>query len=444
MVALLADDAIDELWTLFRKGTTRSRAWRAAQLAGLARMLDTHEAEFLAALEIDLGKCAFEAATLEIVVTRCEAKSMSSQLGTLMADERVATPTLMLPGTSYVRREPLGVCLVVAPFNYPLQLALAPVIGALGGGNCVVLKPSEKCPATASLLARFLPAYCKGIVVIEGGAAVAAELLQHRLSPNTSPNLSPNTSPSPTPTPSFSLTPSPTPNPNPRRRRWGLIFFTGSLRVGQMHIDIHVFLDILNIPGDDPAASPDYGKMVDAAAVTRARAMLAEDHGGEVVYGGHCDEKGRYVAPTIVLGPREDSRLLSEELFSPILPIIVVENAGEAIELAERRAAQYEPLAVYIFSEDSQLVAQALKRVPSGSALVNDVLLHFGNPNLPFGGVGPSGQGKYHGAASFRCFTHERAILERSTVRNYPQLLLLLLPLPPPSADLMKATSPDA
>lgn len=448
------DDAIEDLWALFRSGTSQTRAWRAKQLQGIVTMLNAHEADFLSALKIDLGKCAFEAASLEVVVTRCEAQSMIGQLSSLMRDERVPTPSLMLPGTSLIRREPLGVCLIIAPFNYPLQLALAPLLGALAAGNCAVLKPSERCAATSALLARYLPSYCAGVLVVEGGSHVSLELT---------------------------------------RRRWGLVFFTGSLRVGQavaqatartltptvlelggkspVIVDGTADLDVTArrlawgktvncgqtciapdyvvveraaaqplldalaralsaMYGADPRTSADYGLMVDRAAVARMRQLLAvEDHGGRLVLGGECDEERRFVAPSVVLEPRLSSRLMVEEIFGPILPVVVVESAEAAIALVEQRCAQHEPLSLYVFSEDRAFVGRALSAIPSGSALVNDVLLHFGNPNLPFGGIGPSGQGKYHGAASFRCFSHERSVLLRSTK---PHLEIERLPRYPP------------
>jgi aldehyde dehydrogenase (NAD+) len=317
---------------------------------------------------------------------------------------------------------------------------LAPLLGALAAGNCAMISPSEKCPATAALLARFLPAFCEGVAVVEGDAAVTAELASWR---------------------------------------WGKIFFTGSTRVGRLvarqaaetltpvclelggktPVIVHRSADIdvaarriawgktvncgqtciapdyvvveravaqrlvdalvralRNFYGDDAAASPDYGRMVDTAAVARMRALLV-DHGGALVLGGRGDEALRFFAPTLVVEPREESALMGEEIFGPLLPILVVDTADDALALVARRCAQHAPLSLYVFSAEPAFTDRAIRSLPSGSVLINDVLLHFGNPNLPFGGVGASGQGKYHGASSFRCFSHERSVLERSSHR---------------------------
>lgn len=427
----------DELWSLFRSGATREHAWRAAQLDGLVRFLDEREADALRALRDDLGRCAFEAALTEVVVTRNDAARARRALRAWMRDEHVPTPALLCPASSFVRREPLGVCLLIGPFNYPLQLLLCPLIGALAAGNCAVLKPSERAPATSALLARALPAYCAGVAVVEGGPDVGAELAA---------------------------------------RRWGLTFFTGAKATGQRVARAAAATltpTVLELGGKTPvlvdgtvdpalaarrlawgktlgcgqtcvapdlilvtraAAEPllgalgaalrsfygpsaresaDYGRMVDGAAVARLRAALDEPHGGRLYCGGQTDEAARYVAPTIVVDPAPSSQLMRHETLGPVLVVLTVESVEAGLALLEARAAVEEPLCACVFSADAAVHAALLARVRSGAVLVNDCVVHAAHPHLPFGGVGLSGHGAYHGRASYEAFSHARAVLVR-------------------------------
>jgi len=424
---------VDELRATFRTGHTRSLAWRQAQLEGILRMLTDHEADFVRALREDLGRSDVEGYSMDVGFTKTEVKHLLKHLPSWVKPAKASVGLTSLPGKARIVSEPLGVALVIAPWNYPVQLLVSPMAAAIAAGNCVVAKPSELAPACSAVLARLIPKYLddKAVVVVEGGVPETTALLA---------------------------------------QKYDHVFFTGSTRVGQVvmeaaakhltpvtlelggksptivaadaDLDVaahriiwgksvnagqtciapdYVLADasirdalvdkmvaaLREFYGADPKASPDFGRIVNGNHLGRLQGLLA-DHGGTVVVGGDADPDQRFLAPTIVVDPDLDAPLMQEEIFGPILPVLSVESIDEAVDFVLDRP---KPLALYVFSSSDATVADVVERTSSGGVCVNHCVLHIAPNELPFGGVGPSGMGSYHGKAGFDTFSHAKSVL---------------------------------
>ncbi|MCO5568096.1 hypothetical protein L7F22_021792 [Adiantum nelumboides] len=433
-----------ELRRAFSSGTTRSLHWRQAQLDALLCLLCEREEELCHALALDLGKSSHDAMVSEIVFLRNNCKLAKKNLKKWASPKKVSVPIVALPTYAAVVAEPLGVVLVISPWNFPLVLALDPMIGALSAGNAVVLKPSEVSQFTSEVLAKLIPMYLDttAIRVVEGGIAESTVLLE---------------------------------------QKWDKIFFTaGSSTVGKVvmsaaakHltpvvlelggkcpvlVDATADLDVTakrlafgkwnssygqaciapdyvlveasiaaqlvaklkkvleNFYGEDARLSKDHCRVVNQKQLERLRGFLDEDLvRATVVLGGEVDEPTLYMAPTILLNPSLDSAVMKEEIFGPILPI--VESMDSAIEFVKTRPS---PLAVYIFTKSKSHHEKAVGTIQAGSVVINEVALQFMLEGLPFGGVGESGFGSYHGKDSFDTFSHPKAILIRRFLLDVP------------------------
>ncbi len=420
---------------VFDSGRTRPLDWRMRQLEGLASFLQVREAELGDALRQDLGKPALEAYVAEINFVAGEIETTKKRLASWMKPERVWTSLPVQPGRSSIVREPLGVVLVIAPWNYPLHLAIAPLVGALAAGNAAVVKPSEVAPATSAALARWLPQHVdpEAVKVVEGGVPETTELLAERFdlifyTGNGTVGRIVMAAAAKHLTPVVLELGGKSPcivdrdvdlDVAARRIVFGKFYNAGQTCVAPDYVLAHEAIEgplleriratIRQFYGDDPKTSPDYGRIVNARHHQRLMKLVGS---GEVVIGGEADEADRYLAPTVLRAVSPDSPVMAEEIFGPILPVLTVRSIDEAIAFVNARP---KPLALYVFSSNDAVQDQVLERTTSGGATVNHVWLHLGVHGLPFGGVGESGMGAYHGRASFETFSHRKAVLRKPT-----------------------------
>jgi aldehyde dehydrogenase (NAD+) len=418
----------------FQTGKTRSIDFRLAQLKILKQAIVEYEIAINEALQADLHKPVVEIYLTEITVVKKEIDYAIKHLKSWIKPHKAAVPLEQLPGAGKIYPEPLGIVLIISPWNYPLQLAITPLVGAIAAGNCTIIKLSEIATHAAAVLAKMLQKYFDStyISVVEGGVETSQKLLTEK---------------------------------------FDLIFFTGSTNIGKIvmaaaakHLtpvvlelggkspcivdtDINLeyaakritwgkFInagqsciapDYLLVPeaikqqfiekiqkciaefyGAQPANSPDYGRIIDRKQFDRLVALLAD---GKIVFGGETDAESRYIAPTVIELASLDVPAMQSEIFGPILPVVTYQDISEAIAIVNQGS---KPLALYLFSRDRNLQKRVLAETSSGSACINDTVLQFVVPTLPFGGVGSSGMGKYHGKASFDIFSHYKSVLYRS------------------------------
>ena len=428
-------DQVAALRGAYRSGITRPLAWRRRQLEAMVRMLEENEAEFQAALSTDLGKPVTEGYLTDIAYVVSEVKMMLKNLERWNKPRRVGTPLVAMPSKSRLVPEPLGVVLVIAPWNYPIQLLLVPVAGAIAAGNAVVMKPSEVSAATSTALARLVPKYFDGsaIALVEGGVPETTELLDQHFDhifytgngtvgrivmAAAAKNLTPVTLELGGKSPVI-VDDSANIEVAARRVAWGKWLNSGQTCVAPDYvlIDRKVesrFIDALRTAitdfyGDNPQTSDSYGRIVSSRHFDRLTSMLGD---GSIAIGGQHDATDRYIAPTVLVDVRLDSRIMAEEIFGPILPIVPVSSLDEAIAFVTDRP---HPLALYVFSERKNVVERVLNETTAGGVTVNGTLLHLTNPNLPFGGIGESGMGGYHGESGVRLFQHQKPVLSRGT-----------------------------
>jgi len=415
----------------FASGRTRDPAFRREQLARLAEAVRANEEAIAHALHQDLGRPAYEAYTGDTALVLGEIGHAVRHLPRWARPRRVRTPVVLLPARCSVTPEPLGVVLIISPWNFPLQLTLNPLVAALAAGNCAILKPSPLAPATTAIIRQIVEGcFPPGLVaVVEGGAETAQSLLAERfghifftggtatgrlIMQAAARNLTPVT---------LELG-----GKNPcivdadtdldvaaRRIVWGKFYNAGQscVAVDYLIVDRRVKDALLEritaaierFYGSDPAASPDFGRIISEGHVDRLTALLGS---GTIVAGGTVDRPNRYVAPTVIDGILGSEPVMDDEIFGPILPIVACDDMDHAAGFVNRRP---DPLVVYIFSRSRPRQQRLLDRIPSGGACINDVVVHFTVPGLPFGGVGDSGIGKYHGKAGFDTFSHERGVL---------------------------------
>jgi aldehyde dehydrogenase (NAD+) len=430
---IVIDQTLRRVRTSFDAGRTRPLAWRRAQLAAIERMLDEREADFAEALRLDLNKSRHESFLSETSFVVEEAKYARRHLARWMRGSRVRTPMMAQPGRSRIVPEPKGVVLIIAPWNYPLSMVLAPLVGALAAGNAVVVKPSEISRHTSAALARILPRYLdtEAIAVVEGGVAETTALLDQRFDhilytgnervarivmAAAARHLTPVTLELGGKCPCLVAGDADL-EVAASRIVWGKFLNAGQTCVAPDHVLVQReaaarLLDALvrrirEFYGDDAAASPDYGRIATERHAERFEHLLA---GQRIHYGGRMDVANRYVEPTIVLDPPPDSALMQEEIFGPVLPVIAVDDMKAAMRMV---AARPKPLALYVFTRDEAL-ADAARAISAGTVCINDAVIFMVSPELPFGGVGASGMGRYSGWYGFETFSHMKPVMTRS------------------------------
>lgn len=433
----MSDLHIKELMKRLRhsyvSGLTRPHSWRIKQLKQLALLLETHESELLEALHSDLGKSAAEGWLTELGYLTTDIEHTCKHLRKWMKPTRVSQPLMAWPGKSFLHPEPLGVVLIIGAWNYPLQLLLSPMIAALAAGNCVILKPSELAPATADLMARLLPDYLanEAVQVVNGGAEVAQQLLEQRFDhimytgggrvgrivmKAAAEHLTPVTLELGGKSPAVVLADADL-KISARRIAWGKWLNAGQTCIAPDYVLVdesvkEPFLAALreaieDFFGPEPGSAEDYGRIVNEQHWQRLVDYL--EH-GTINHGGEFDRQLRYIEPTVLTDVAVDSPVMQEEIFGPILPVLTVPNLASAIEFIRERD---KPLALYGFSGSSRSLQQLTEQTHAGNQCSNDTLMFMLNPKLPFGGVGPSGMGRYHGKFGFDTFSHQKAVMER-------------------------------
>lgn len=435
--------AVGRARTFFDGGSTRPLAWRLEQLKSLRRMLAERRGDFAAALQADLGKHATEALLTEVGFVIAETAHLEKNLESWLRPRPVPVPLAVQPARAWTELTPLGVVLVIGPWNYPLQLLLAPLAGALAAGNSVVLKPSEHAPATSAMLARWVPEYLSGgVEVVQCGIPETTALLTERFDHifftggeatarvvlrAAAENLTPVTLELGGKSPAYvdGTTDLAT---AAKRIAWGRFLNAGQTCVAPDYVlaaeevleplERELTAAIGALFGPDPATSGSYGRIINDGHFARI-AGLAD--GSTVVHGGARDAESLHFAPTL-LRPAPGDAVMDEEIFGPLLPLVPVSGREEAIRLINARA---KPLALYVFSNDAETRRAFAERTSSGALCFDVPAAHLMVPGLPFGGVGASGTGAYHGEHSLRTFSHERSTLAKP---HWPDTLRLIYP----------------
>ena len=424
----------------FQSGTTRSVEFRRAQLERLADALERHEAALLSALQADLAKSPGQAYASELGLVQMEIRHALRNLRRWAAPRRRRSPWFVAPARGWVQAEPFGVVLILGPWNYPVQLLLAPLVSAVAAGNCVVLKPSELAPRTAQGITELIgDCFDEQLVtVVNGDAHRAAALLRERFDKifftgstrvgravmaAAAMHLTPVTLELGGKCPALVCANAPI-ELAARRIAWGKFMNAGQTCVAPDFVLVarearDPFVAAMKkalqeFYGDDPARCEDYGRIVNQAHFERLVHYLRD---GNTVHGGQHDAKDLFIAPTILADVSPDSAVMQEEIFGPILPVLAFDNLEEALALLRDRPT---PLAMYVFTRDRATETRVLADTRSGGVCVNDVVSHMIGPGLPFGGLGASGMGASHGRAGFETFSHQRAVLRRSTWLDLP------------------------
>jgi aldehyde dehydrogenase (NAD+) len=428
---------------LVSDGQTRPLAWRLAQLDRLAKAIDAHEAAVFEALAHDLGKPEVEA-YFELVAVRQEIALVRKRLRRWMAPKRVPVPLSLLPGRAEVIVEPLGCVLVIGPWNYPFLLSLQPLVSVLAAGNTAVLKPSEHAPATAALLERLISAAFEPstVQVVQGDGTAAAALLQERFDhifftggervgrlvmAAAAQHLTPVTLELGGKSPAVVLNDADL-EVTSRRLVWGKSLNAGQTCIAPDYLLVQrrVAAPLIQRLGEriehcfgaDPLTSPDLATIVNGAQFERLERLLqGAQQRGQVLFGGQSDAERRRMAPTLLRVDSPDDPLMQEELFGPLLPVVEVDDLQQAMAWINGRP---KPLALYLFSKCEQAQRRLLEGTSSGGVCLNDVVMQASVPELPFGGVGNSGMGTYHGEAGFQTFSHRRSVLRRPFQLDVP------------------------
>ncbi|AYC30130.1 aldehyde dehydrogenase [Paenisporosarcina cavernae] len=421
----------------FYTGATKSVEFRKASLLKLRVSIQNHEEAILDALHQDLGKSGFESYGTEIGIVYDSISYMLKNVEEWMKPESVSTPITLMPAKSFIIREPYGSVLIIGPFNYPFQLVMEPLLGAIVGGNCAIVKPSESTPTVVKVIrsiieSTFEPHY---IQVVEGERDETSALIHapfdyifftgsvgvgkivmraasERLTPITlelggkSPAVVDHTA-------KLAVAAD--------RIVWGKFVNAGQTCVAPDYVLVHRSVKekfikelkraIHEFYGSDVQQSPDYGRIVNEKQLKRLKEIIELESYGRV-YGGKVDEADLYIEPTIIEEASWSGAAMEDEIFGPILPILVFDHLPEAIDKIRKLP---KPLAAYFFSENDGAISYFLDELSFGGGCINDTLTHVGNTRLPFGGVGQSGMNAYHGKYSFETFTHAKSIVQKGT-----------------------------
>ncbi|MEU1178725.1 aldehyde dehydrogenase family protein [Streptomyces sp. NPDC005820] len=427
-------DVVARLRAAFRTGRTKPLDWRTDQLRRLRELLTEKGADLAAALHADLGKSATEAHRTEIDFTIREIDHTLDHLEAWLTPESAPVPAhLGADARAWTQYDPLGVVLVIAPWNYPAQLLLAPLVGALAAGNAVVVKPSELAPATSAVLARLLPAHLdtEAVAVVEGGVPETTALLAERFDHvfytgngtvgrivlrAAAEHLTPVTLELGGKSPAFVDRDADLAVVADRLAR-GKFLNAGQTCVAPDYVltdprtaaalEPLLARAVETLYGADPQTSPEYGRIVNERHFDRLTALLDS---GRTVTGGRHDRTDKYIAPTVLADVDPASPVMAEEIFGPVLPIVTVAGLDEAIGFINDRD---KPLALYVFSESDTTRSRIAAETSSGGLGFGLPLAHLTVSDLPFGGVGESGMGSYHGRYSIETFSHRKAVLDK-------------------------------
>lgn len=419
----------------FDGGHTLSREFRARALAALRDAVRRHERDVADAVWADLHKCETEAYGSETAMILGEVRHALSHLRDWMRPSRFPAALLAQPGTSRIQPSPLGVNLVLGAWNYPVQLSVQPLVAAVAAGNTAVVKPSELAPESSAVVARIVREAFdpRHVACVEGGVDVSQQLLTlpwdhvfftggtaigRVVARAAAEHLSRVTLELGGKSPAIVLS-SANLEVAAARIAWGKWLNAGQTCIAPDYVLVHedrrdelvalLRQRVVAMYGDDPRQSPDYGRLVSERHVERVRGLLDS---GTVAFGGQVDAADRYIAPTVLTDVTPDDPVMGEEIFGPVLPVLTVRGVDDAIALVRQHR---NPLALYLFTEVKAEQEKVIARVGFGGGCINNVTMHFSDPRLPFGGVGTSGTGAYHGKHGFDVFSHRKAVLESSS-----------------------------
>ncbi len=425
-------DVIQQQRHFFATGKTHDVDFRIEQLKKLKDLINHHEKAILAAMKADLNKPEFEG-FFDIIPVIQEINCALKHLKSWVKPKKVKTPIEQFPASAKIYPEPLGVVLIIGPWNYPFSLLLCPLVGAIAGGNCAILKPSEFAAKTSQIVAEiigqtFAPDY---ITAIEGGVETSQQLLAEKfdhifftggtrvgkiIMESAAKHLTPVTLELGGKSPcivdaDINL------KETAKRITWGKFINAGQTCIAPDYLLVHTSIKqalierikecIQDFYGGDPASSPDYARIINEKQFERLQGLLPD---GKILIGGETKASDRYFAPTVMDSVSPESPLMQEEIFGPILPVLEYTDLSEAISFINSRP---KPLALYLFSNDKAKQAQVLQATSSGGVCLNDTVMQIGVTDLPFGGIGDSGIGKYHGKASFDTFSHHKSVLRK-------------------------------
>ena len=427
---------INQLQDPVLSGKTRNQKWRRKQLQALSNLLDNHQQEILNALNQDLGKPATEA-FFEIIAVKQEIKLAQKNLSNWMKAKQIKVPVSLKPARAFLQPDPLGCILIIGPWNYPFSLTIQPLVGALAAGNTAVLKPSEHAPKVSNLIKKLIEKYFPPEIsqVIEGDGIIAADLVTRKFDhifftggenigkkvmEAASKNLTPVTLELGGKSPAVVIDGANL-EVTAKRVIWGKSLNAGQTCIAPDHLLVeHKLFDSLisnlknsinEFYGNTPLDSKHLGSIINQKQFNRLNNLLKQaKKNNQIIYGGDSNEKEKRISPTLIKIENRNDPLMKEELFGPLLPILSIENLDQAISDFKILP---KPLALYLFGGGENEQGKVLSMTSSGGVCFNDVVLQAGIPELPFGGVGTSGMGKYHGKAGFDNFTHYKSVLKR-------------------------------
>ncbi|CAM4128474.1 aldehyde dehydrogenase [Flavobacterium weaverense] len=414
--------------------------YRKESLKKLLHVITKNEDAIIKALYDDFKKPAFEAVLTETNYVISDLKETIKNISSWAKPKKVWGSLLNFPSSDFIYSEPYGNVLILSPWNYPFQLALCPLVAAVAAGNKVTLKPSELTPNTSAIISKIISETfpVKDVVVITGDATIAADLLKKRwdyifftgsvgvgkiVAKAAAENLTPVTlelgGKSPCivdETANLEL--------SARRIAWGKIINAGQTCVAPDYILVHhkmkdtfvkfLIQEIQKALGPNPEESPDYARIINLKNWERQLSLL---EGQKILFGGESNKDSLYLAPTLLDNPSMDSLVMKEEIFGPVLPILSYESENDI----EKIISSFDkPLSLYLFSENKSFIDEVLKKYSFGGGCINDTVMHLVNNRLPFGGVGNSGMGAYHGKLSFDIFSHQKSIVKRGTWLDVP------------------------
>ncbi|HLS60583.1 MAG TPA: aldehyde dehydrogenase [Virgibacillus sp.] len=424
----------------FQNGDTLNESFRRKNLEKLRKMLQDHEKEIYQALKEDLNKSNHETYTTELGFLLVEIDVALKNLKKWMEVEKVETPMTHTGTNSYIHKDPYGVALVIAPWNYPLQLAIGPVIAAMAAGNCIVIKPSEFAQSTSTLLAVMFEATFNRsyIAVVEGAKEVSQNLLSQRFDyifftgsipvgkivmEAASKHLTPVTLELGGKSPAI-IDKDADIKLAAKRIVWGKFTNAGQTCVAPDYLYVHEKVKkklivemkkhIKGFYGKDPLQNEDYVRIINEDHFRRLENLLSE---GAILHGGRTNDDKLIIEPTIIDELSWEDPIMKTEIFGPILPVLSFENIHDALSVIK---AEEKPLALYFFGKSTKMQDEIIRTVSFGGGSINDTLYHLANPHLPFGGVGSSGMGSYHGIHGFNTFTHKKSILKQTTKFDIP------------------------
>ncbi|HYO01429.1 MAG TPA: aldehyde dehydrogenase family protein [Mycobacterium sp.] len=427
----------------FATGRTRDVAWRKQQLQALEKLVVDNEAAISEALAQDLGRKPFEAWLVDTAVTAGEARFAAKHVGKWTKRKHRLLEFSQLPGRGWVEYEPYGTVLIIGAWNFPFNLTLGPLVGALAAGNTVVLKPSEISPASSALMAELVPKYLDtdAIAVIEGDGAVSQELISQgfdrlcftggteigrKVYESAASHLTPVTLELGGKSPVIVAADADI-DVAAKRIAWIKVVNSGQICLAPDYVlaDASIRDDLVRKLGDAldefQADQPEGLRIVNVRHFDRLAGYLAATK-GTVAFGGGMDAAQARIQPTVIVDPAPDEPLMTDEIFGPILPVLTVQSLDEAIEFVNSRP---KPLAAYLFTKSKDVRERVIKEVSAGGMLVNHLLFHAGTSKLPFGGVGASGMGAYHGKFGFEEFSHRKSVMTKPT---RPDLAAMIYP----------------